>query len=286
MPVTVTPLRYPGGKSQLMPLLIEILRANQLFHSTYVEPFAGGCGLALGLLLEGKVARLHINDIDPSIHAFWHSVLYKTDDLLDRMWRTPVTIEEWHRQRRIQSDGRSSVLTLGFSTLFLNRTNRSGILKAGVIGGLSQEGDYLLDCRFNKHDLERKIIEISQYRNAIELTSLDALKLVSTLHKKYGKHTLVNLDPPYYKRGPELYTSFYEHNDHASLARMVQKLPLPWLVTYDDCEAIRDLYANSSCQSMPLRYSAQEKRKATELLITPYSLALPDESIFKIIRVA
>lgn len=286
MPVTVTPLRYPGGKSQLLPLLAEILRANQLFHCTYIEPFAGGCGLALGLLLEGKVARLHINDIDPSIHAFWYSALHNTDALLDRMWRTPVTMEEWHRQRRIQTDGRSSMLTLGFSTLFLNRTNRSGILKAGVIGGLSQQGNYLLDCRFNKDDLERKIIEISQYRNAIELTSLDALELVGTLQKKYGKHTLVNLDPPYYKRGPELYTSFYEHNDHASLATMVQKLKLPWMVTYDDCEAIRDLYAKSYCQTMPLRYSAQEKRKATELLITPYSLTLPHDSVVEGIQAA
>jgi DNA adenine methylase len=275
MPVTVTPLRYPGGKSQLKPLLVDILRANQLVNCTYVEPFAGGCGLAMALLLERKIYSLHINDIDAAIHAFWYCVLNRTEELLTRMWRTPVTLEEWHKQRAVQTNRRASMIALGFSTLFLNRTNRSGILKGGVIGGLSQNGNYLLDCRFNKEDLERKILAIAARRHAIVLTCLDALELVRTVASEYGQETLVNLDPPYYTRGPGLYTNFYAHDDHAILAETVQKLPVPWMVTYDDCAPIREMYRGSSIETMPLRYSAQEKRSASELLITPRQLSLP-----------
>lgn len=276
MPVTVTPLRYPGGKSQLKPLLLDILRANQLVNCTYVEPFAGGSGLAIALLLERKIYTLHINDIDPAIYAFWHCVLNRTEELISRMWRTPVTLEEWHKQRAVQSNKRASMIALGFSTLFLNRTNRSGILKAGVIGGLAQSGNYLLDCRFNKQDLEQKILAIAARRHAIVLTRLDALELVSSVEQEYGQETLINLDPPYYTRGPELYTNFYGHEDHAALAKAVQSLPVPWMVTYDDCAPIRAMYRKSCIETMPLRYSAQEKRSATELLITPKRLALPE----------
>lgn len=274
MPITVTPLRYPGGKSQLKPLLIDILRVNQLTNGTYVEPYAGGCGLGLALLLERRIYTLHINDIDPSIHAFWHCVLNRPDDLIRRMWRTPVSIEEWHKQRAVQANKRASMIALGFSTLFLNRTNRSGILKGGVIGGLAQESEYSLDCRFNKQDLERKILAIAERRHAIVLTRLDALELLATVEPEYGQETLVNLDPPYYTRGPELYVNYYQHVDHARVAAAVQELKVPWMVTYDDCEPIRTLYAGSRVDTMPLRYSAQEKRSATELLITPERLRL------------
>jgi DNA adenine methylase len=275
MPITVTPMRYPGGKSQLKPLVLDILRANQLVHGAYVEPYAGGCGLGLGLLLERKIYTLHINDIDPAIHAFWDCVLNRTEDLIRRMWRTPVTIEEWHKQRAVQTKRQATPIALGFSTLFLNRTNRSGILKGGVIGGLLQQSEYSLDCRFNKQDLERKILAIAERRHAIVLTRLDALELLRIVETDYGQETLVNLDPPYYTRGPELYVNFYQHADHMRVAQAVQALKVPWMVTYDDCEPIRNLYASSCIETMPLRYSAQEKRKATELLITPERLILP-----------
>lgn len=138
MPVNNSPLRYPGGKSQLAPFVIELLRANNLFGGVYVEPFAGGAGIAWKLLFDGYASEVWINDVDPAIHSFWHCVLIHTDELCAKIESTDVTIEEWHRQRRLQESAYAQSLELGFSTLFLNRTNRSGILKAGVIGGLAQ----------------------------------------------------------------------------------------------------------------------------------------------------
>lgn len=286
MPVTDSPLRYPGGKSQLTPFVVEVLRTNNLFDCTYVEPFAGGAGIAWTLLLSGYVSEVWINDFDPAIHAFWHAVLNNTDELCDRIEQTPVTIEEWHRQRAIQAKSTTSQLDLGYSTFFLNRTNRSGILKGGVIGGLQQTGDYLIGCRFNKIDLVAKIRRIAMYRDQVRLTRMDAEQFIKREFKKLSRHALVNVDPPYYRRGPELYCSFYVHQDHAMLADAVRGIKQPWMLTYDDTPEIRLMYEGLPTHSNELTYSAQVKRSAVELLVLSPELRWPTQPEQRIRRAA
>lgn len=279
MPVTDTPLRYPGGKSQLTPFVIEVLRANNLFYGTYVEPFAGGCGIAWTLLLNRYVTEVHINDIDRSIYAFWASVLRDTDAICERIRHTPVTIDEWYRQRDIQKAARSKRLDLGFSTLFLNRTNRSGILKAGMIGGQKQTGNYKIDCRFDRSKLISKIERIAQHRDNIHLHRVDAEQFIRLELRNIERNALVNIDPPYYRAGPELYTRFYEHRDHVSLAKAVGSIKQRWMVTYDDSPEIRKIYAKYPLQTQELTYYAQVKRTGVELLILDPKLQLPEASL-------
>ena len=278
MPVTDTPLRYPGGKSQLAPFVVEVLRANNLFYGSYVEPFAGGCGIAWTLLLNRYVTEVHINDIDRSIYAFWSAVLRDTDALCERIRSTPVTIEEWHRQKEVQAASRPKRLDLGFSTLFLNRTNRSGILKGGVMGGHKQDGDSRLDCRFNRDGLIAKIERISRHKNNIHLHCMDAEKFITDELADVGRDALVNIDPPYYRAGPELYTRYYDHDDHVSLARAVGRIKQRWMVTYDDSEEIRRIYKKFPTYTQELMYFAQVKRIGTELLILDPKLKLPAKS--------
>lgn len=276
MPITDTPLRYPGGKSQLAPLVIDILQKNDLMYGEYVEPFAGGAGIAMHLLLNSYVSRVYLNDIDPAIHAFWHTVLNNTQTLCDLVQHTPVTLEEWHRQRAIFLDpAHPDITAKGFATLFLNRTNRSGILRGGVIGGLSQQGNYKMDCRFNRGDIIRKIKRIALHREKIELHCLDAAVFVNTVVPTTSEYTLVNLDPPYYGKGPELYTNFYRHEDHQALAQAVGNIDRHWMVTYDDTPEIRQLYQPYRNYSSNLNYSVQTKRIGVELLIADDHLVLP-----------
>jgi DNA adenine methylase len=277
MPVTDTPLRYPGGKSQLIPFVIELLKENNLFYGEYAEPFAGGSGIAMKLLLDGYVDRIYLNDFDPAIYCFWYSVLNRTDELCRLIEKTEVTIEEWHKQRKIYLKGDSSrEVKYGFSTLFLNRTNRSGIIKAGVIGGLDQSGNYKLDCRFNKPDLVRKIRRIASYKSQIKLSQLDAVKFIKTIVPKMSANTLINLDPPYFGKGPELYTNFYQPEDHIVLAEAVCSINGHWMVTYDDTPEIRNLYKKFPTYSSSLNYSAQLKRVGTELLVLGPTLIAPN----------
>jgi DNA adenine methylase len=276
MPTTDTPLRYPGGKSQLIPFVLDLMRENRLFYGEYAEPFAGGAGIAVKLLLDGYVSKIHLNDFDPAIYALWHSIINATDELCELVASADVSISEWHRQRKSYLSVKPMpLLEKGFATLFLNRTNRSGIIKAGVIGGLNQDSEYKLDCRFNKTDLVRKIRRIGNRSDQISLSCLDAEAFVRTIIPTTGEKTLVNLDPPYFGKGRDLYTNFYQPSDHAQLAEAVSTIGRRWMVTYDDAPEIRALYRQYPLYGSHLNYSAQIKRLGTELLVLDPKLIVP-----------
>ena len=276
---TNSPLRYPGGKSSLTEHVAEILKLNRLQYGHYAEPYAGGCGLALGLLYRGYVSDIHINDLDLSVWSFWHSILNRTEAFIDLMYRTPVTVEEWHRQRKIHRQGkRAKNFDRGFAAFFLNRTNRSGIIKnAGFIGGLKQEGPYTIDCRFNKDNLSRRIRRIARYKGRIHLYQLDALDFLDFVENELPETTFCYIDPPYFNKGSSLYTSFYEEDDHAAVAERVLRLPQSWIITYDQALEIRRLYKTRRQFRFSLNYSLQEKRLGSELLIASKGLKIPKE---------
>ncbi|MEK6789271.1 MAG: DNA adenine methylase [Pseudomonadota bacterium] len=278
MSKSFSPLRYPGGKSSLLPVMASILKSNDLERRPYAEPFAGGCGLALGLLYGGYVSEIHLNDIDPSIWSFWHSVLERTEELIERVATTPITIDEWRYQRDIYLAGDlSDPVSLGFAAFFLNRTNRSGIIKgAGVIGGLSQTGNYKIDCRFNREDLIQRITRVQKYKRRIHLYRQDAVEFLRFADCELPEQSLLCIDPPYYNKGSSLYTSFYTADDHAALSEMILTLTRPWLVTYDDVPEIRALYEHRPQHRLSVKYSVQVKRTAGELLVSSADLELPE----------
>lgn len=276
---STSPLRYPGGKTTLYPLVSSILRINKIERKHYVEPFAGGCGLALALLYEGHVSSIHINDVDPSIWALWHSVLCNTDEFIDMIMKMPITVDEWHRQREIHlQQDTSDPLSLGFSTFFLNRTNRSGIIKAaGVIGGLSQNGPYKIDCRFNRDDLTRRVKRVAKYRGRINLYCMDAIDFILETNKSLPSSTFFCIDPPYFKKGSWLYTSYYDESDHEILSSHILDLSNPWIITYDNMQKISDLYSSRRQFEFDISYSVETKRRGTELLIASKGLKIPPE---------
>lgn len=263
----------------MLPLVSDILKVNSLRHRSYAEPYAGGCGLALSLLYGSYVNEIHVNDIDASIWSFWNSVLFETEELCERVRDAEMTIDEWRRQKQIYlGQDISDPVSLGFATFYLNRTNRSGIIKdAGVIGGLSQTGNYKMDCRFNKTDLERRIRRVAKYQKRIKLHRLDALEFIQRSDELTPEKTFFCIDPPYFNKGSSLYTSFYKPDDHASLAETVLGLQKPWMVTYDDTPEIRVLYKKMRQYSFDVNYSVQTKRIGTELLIAPEALNMPIE---------
>ena len=278
MALATSPLRYPGGKTCLLGPVSRILRGNKLERGHYAEPYAGGCGLALALLYGGFVSDIHINDIDRAIWAFWDAVLNHTEEFITLMDKTPVTLPEWRRQREILKDDSTDDMSLAFAAFFLNRTNRSGVIKnAGVIGGLKQDGDYTIDCRFNKEELARRIRRIRKYKSRITLYRKDAIKFIDHVEKRLPSDTFLCIDPPYFQKGSTLYTSFYKRKDHEKVADRILKLKSPWILTYDYCEEIHDLYAKRRQFQFSLNYSAQIKRLGTELLIASKGLRIPDD---------
>lgn len=273
-----SPLRYPGGKSCLFDLVSGLIKNNKLQRSHYAEPFAGGCGLALSLLYAGHVSDIHINDVDPAIWAFWHTVLNDTDRLAYKIAKTPITVEEWRCQKAIFNSGNiDDPLSLGFSAFFLNRTNRSGIIKgAGVIGGVQQNGNYKIDCRFNREGLIARVRRIAKYRNRIHLYRRDALDFIEQAKQSLPKEAFFCVDPPYFNKGSSLYTSFYNPEDHAVLADAIISLDRPWIITYDNTPEITGLYKSRRQFEFDINYSVETKRKGTEVLIVSKGLRVPN----------
>ena len=274
-----TPLRYPGGKGRLTNYIAAVIRDNDLIGGVYAEPFAGGAGMAISLLLSEYVRHIYINDIDRYVYAFWYSVIHHNQDLRDLITETPVTMEQWHLQREIQQKEGASILELGFSTFFLNRTNRSGILNGGVIGGLQQNGEYKLDARFNKLDLSNRIRKIGNYAWRIHLTNLDAREFIQQTIPSLPANSLIYFDPPYFVKGQKLYENHFTPDDHAYLAHQIVKVNLPWLVSYDNVSEIAQLYESFPQKVFSLNYSAQKHYEASELMIFSERLKRPEAII-------
>lgn len=278
-----SPLRYPGGKRKLGPLIAAVIARNGLDDSTYIEPYAGGAGVAMHLLMNGPVPLVWINDADPRIAAFWLAVKHNSGELCDRIARTKVTVSEWHRQRAVQQSSRVRRIDLAFSTFYLNRTSRSGVLQGGVVGGQRQEGRWKLDARYNKSELIHRIQAIARHRDRLRVTGLDAGELLASIQGATA--AFVFLDPPYFhKRDRRLYRNEYEPEDHEEIASQLSTMSPRWLLTYDNCEEVRDLYQGMRFRNFRLCYTAGEKRLGRELLIAPAGLKVPRVAIPAAVR--
>lgn len=271
-----TPLRYPGGKQRLTPFIQELLDCNKIIGN-YVEPYAGGAGVAIQLLLENKIQQIHLNDSDFGIYAFWYSVLNKTEDLCKLIASASLTIPEWRlRQSIVNKCDKRKILELGYSVFYLNRCNRSGVLSAGVIGGISQNGSYKMDARFSRNDLIRRIETISLYKDKISLTNFDAEYYIENYIPNLNSNTLVYLDPPYYEKGSELYLNAYKKSDHARIAKTVQnKIKHKWVLSYDGVPDIITLYSKRRYFLYNLQYTAAKVYKGQEIFVFCDKLKLP-----------
>ncbi len=276
---TNSPLRYPGGKAILTDFLAAAIEANKIKGCTYVEPYAGGAGAAVNLLLAGKVSRIVLNDADRSVWSFWHSVLNHTDAFVELIRKTPVSVKEWQRQRAVYHARPRRIVELGFAAFYLNRCNRSGIMPTGgVIGGLDQMGKWKIDARYNPTELIRRIERLAALRESIRIYHLDAIKFLRThlLPQEDRSSYFVYLDPPYYVKGSRLYLNYYTPREHLELARFLRRIGhINWLVTYDSTPEIREMYSWRRIWNFKLQYSAAESKAGSEIMIPSEDLRLP-----------
>jgi DNA adenine methylase len=273
-----TPLRYPGGKGKLTDFIKLVFKYNELLDGDYVEPYAGGAGIALNLLMHNYVTCIHLNDLNKAVYTFWSVLLSEPDNLCRLINDTEITVEQWSRQKSIFKDPKNhTLLEIAYATFFLNRTNRSGIILGGVIGGKNQNGNWKLDARFNKPDLINRINSIALFGTRIRLYNLDASELIKLVLPKLPTKTLVYFDPPYYVQGQGLYENHYKHDDHVAIAKLVQsKVKLPWIVSYDHAPEIVEMYKNSRSITYGINYSAQNKYEGSEAMFFSKNLVIPE----------
>lgn len=266
--INPSPMRYPGGKNRLTRFIALAIKKMDLENCTYVEPFAGGAGAALSLLLSGTVNNIVINDYDRAVYSLWRAIKQEPKALIELIRNTPISIDEWYRQKKIYSQSTSYSLELAFATLFLNRTNRSGIIEAGPIGGYSQSGEWKIDARFNKEAIVNKIEAIAEKRAKIKVYNKDIIKFLRDYVPTLPGELFFYFDPPYYNKGQKLYKNYFSPEDHQRICDVItHEISAPWIITYDDVDKIADMYSGYEKRYFDLTYSAANKGKASELMI-------------------
>lgn len=270
---TCSPLRYPGGKTQLAKFIGNLIEINSLENATYIEPFAGGFGVGLDLLYNKKVDSVILNDLDTPVYSIWYAILNESERLIEDINNTAIDIDEWNKQKNIYNElckASEYSYNLAFATFFLNRTNRSGIINAGPIGGKEQVGKYKIDCRFNKNEIIKKIRKINDHKNNIKLYNMDATDFIDNIILSYNPNDMfIFFDPPYYKQGKNLYNSYLKKDEHSLLESHIKLLDdYFWILTYDYHNEILDLYKNYDQYSYRLNYSASRSMRAEELIIS------------------
>ncbi len=276
----LSPLRYPGGKGKLAPFILDLLIENRLVGGHYVEPYAGGAGIAISLLLGNHVSHIHLNDSNGALYAFWRSVLNHTEELCRLIARASLNMDEWRRQKEILASPRKYCqLDVGYSLLYLNRCNRSGILGGGVIGGLQQNGKWKMDARFPRNELIKRIEAIASRRASVTVKNWDAERFIVEYVSKLPKQTLVYCDPPYFHKGSRLYLNHYSATDHCRIAKTIQsKLRHRWLVSYDFAEPIKACYPKRRSFLYQVQYNVQQAYTGTEMFFFSDNLVLPVNS--------
>lgn len=272
-----TPLRYPGGKAKLAPYIKAVFEKNGICDAHYVEPYAGGAGIGLSLLFTEYSRHIYLNDLSYSLYCLWDSILNNTEYLIRRISNVRVTPTTWRRQKQIlKLPYEHTHSEVGFAFFFLNRTNRSGIITGGMIGGKNQTGRWKIDARFGKRELIRRIEYIARYRDRISIYNMDAMAFLKMITRKLPSKSFIYLDPPYYVKGSRLYPDFYRNDDHKHIAEYVQnEVTQPWIITYDNIKEIAMLYSDRRSLTYDLNYSASSHRKGTELMLFSDSLNIP-----------
>ena len=273
-----SPLRYPGGKQCLASFVRSVIIENGMQGCVYAEPYAGGAGLALRLLLDGTVEKIILNDKCKLVTTFWRELFYHTHSLVEMIAEEPACMETWHKTREIiQRPSEFTKKEIAFAFFFQNRTNFSGVIDGGVIGGKNQSGKYKLDARYPKERLISLIEQIAKYRKQVKICCKDAISFMRKDLLPLGESCLTYCDPPYYEKGQALYLNAYSPSDHASVAEFLQghETEMRWLVSYDNAREIIALYKRSRLYSFDLPYSAHVVRRGKELLSHSPNIILP-----------
>jgi len=252
-------------------MVYEIIKDSSPKITTYYEPFCGGSGVALYLLMNNLVEDIAINDFDRAIYSFWRAVFFDTNKLVAMIENTPITVNEWKKKKKIFINSSKYSINYAFATLFLNRTNRSGIISAGPIGGYKQKGIWKIDARYNKNEIINRIITISKYKKHVKVNNMDIRRFIHT--HNFDNKSFIFFDPPYVNNAKRLYKNALALKDHIEIAKAIKSINnAKWIMTYDDTDLIRSLYSNYYTTKFFIQYSAATKKKGKELLILKNSI--------------
>lgn len=248
-PTQVSPLRWPGGKSKFIAPIL--MRCNPQKMTHFVEPFAGGASVGLALLMAGKCKELYLNDLDYGIYALFLTIKNDPEALIDKIRNfMPSKCAYKNAQSIIKNNYKNqNIFEAGWNLLVANRLAYSGIPKANCMSDPS--------ARWNSETLISRIKNIHHVSDHIHISCMDACQFIEEMY--WSLDSTIFIDPPYKMKGKDLYIRYYNDEDHIKLAFLLEELykGIPgadMLVTYDECEFIKDIYEFPDVETLRRNY--------------------------------
>ena len=261
-------LRYPGGKTWLVPHVRAWLGSSRPAPSLLLEPFAGGGIVSLTAVMEGLVSRCLMAEIDRDVAAFWHAALRHRMELKEYIRAFNPTRESvYELAETIPKD----VMEHGFRTLVLNRTRRGGILAPGAALSKSGENGKGVGSRWYPDTLIRRLDNIGDYVDRITFCETDGVQLLETVLAEGRSDIAVFVDPPYTAGGKKAGARLYSHSDldHERVFAALNRTNANFLMTYDYSPEIVALVSKYDFCAVRVRMKNTHHDMLTELVITP-----------------
>lgn len=271
--------RYPGGKSKLAKQILP--KIHNGFHvgsgcRGYREPFFGGGSIGLKVA-EHDLSSLWINDYDFGIYSIWYSVINRYKELKSLINSFSPSVDQFYviKEKLSSSDTilnwKDDVLLYGFYKIVIHQLSYSGLgtKSGGPLGGKDQKSKYDISCRWSPKHMCKKIDDYNSILSSkhVKVTCCDFSELLMDTDG-----SLIYLDPPYYKKGNELYQFSFSQEDHVRLSKLLLNIKTPWILSYDDCPEIEDMYSGKAIveRISKVNYSINTCREKGELLISNF----------------
>jgi DNA adenine methylase len=256
--------RYPGGKSKISDHIIATLdKAAEKGYDQFREPFFGGGSIGIKFIAKNKVKNVWINDKDYGIDCLWNSVILYPKELRKMVTEFRPTVEEFYRIKedllRVDDAKNGSwekIVKHGFEKLAIHQISYSGLgtKSGGPLGGSRQESKYKIDCRWSPKYICKKIDALHSLFSEAKVDWCSNFDFGGLIENKDSK-SLIYLDPPYFKKGNDLYQFGFSVADHERLSKLLRETEHSWVLSYDDCEEIRDFYSWADIQEIGVNYS-------------------------------
>jgi DNA adenine methylase len=274
--------RYPGGKKKIRKVIQSKLLDLKEQHAPeplqYREPFFGAGSIGLLFLSESDSTKnIWINDKDKAICCLWTSIINYHQELIELIKVFTPSVENFYsiKKELLELDTmpteKNKVLDIALKKIAIHQISFSGLgpMSGGPLGGKEQKSKYTIDCRWSPKYICKNITVLNERLSKIQIqqsgcTNLDFASVVEDESQK----ALIYLDPPYYFKGNELYQYGFLPEDHERLATCLKKTEHLWLLSYDDCPEIRDLYSWATIEELEVKYSIAGSTKKGELLIS------------------
>lgn len=235
----LSPFRYPGGKTWLVPVVREWMRSLPFRPRLLLEPFAGGAIIGLTAAAENWVDHVRLVELDDEIAAVWSLTIDGTDTDFEKFLHGIETFpfDEQHVKNMIDSRPRTAHRR-ALRTIVKNRAQRGGIMAPGAGVMKTGEAGRGIASRWYPTTLVTRLQTIRAMRSKITFVHADGFDELAT---HAAADTALFIDPPYTAGGKKAGNRLYTHNtiDHDRLFEIVAATPSPAMLTYDDNDWVR-----------------------------------------------